>query len=140
MKTYVEGSYFGESEILKNCSRMFTVRAQTALELLELSREDFVRLLEKFPETKKRILYQVIMRSFNEKMAFIKNDRLSWIPKDSQFWHVSRENSVSDSSQESGSEGKTSHRSDNFSIKTMREKLHISDKESIKSAISKRLA
>ena len=47
---FVEGSYFGEIEIFKNCTRQFSVLAIKECELMELSRENFYTIMKDFPE------------------------------------------------------------------------------------------
>eukprot|EP00742_Colponemidia_sp_Colp-10_P004514 GILJ01004818.1.p1 GENE.GILJ01004818.1~~GILJ01004818.1.p1 ORF type:complete len:942 (-),score=125.81 GILJ01004818.1:71-2896(-) len=49
-KTIVEGSYFGEIELLFSTYRNMTMQAAVACELLALSKRDFYRVLSEFPE------------------------------------------------------------------------------------------
>ena len=72
MKSYVSDSYFGEVEVFKNCPRLFTVRAEKMSELLMLKRDEFLGILDKFPETKKTFLSRSILKTFNIKMCFLK--------------------------------------------------------------------
>jgi CRP-like cAMP-binding protein len=72
MKSIVEDSYFGEIEVFKNCARLFSVRAQVDTQLLVLRRDQFLDVLENFPEIKKIFLARSLLKAFNIKMCFIK--------------------------------------------------------------------
>lgn len=54
--TYVQGSYFGELEILWRTSRTSAARTQCAVELLVLSRDHFLRVLDKYPTVREEVL------------------------------------------------------------------------------------
>lgn len=67
-KIMIQGSYFGEIEIIENCPREFTVAAEVDSELLVMSKNLFEFMMEKYPivavgikklaiERKKRILF-----------------------------------------------------------------------------------
>ena len=44
-KTYVEGSYFGEVEVINKCNRMSSAQAETACQLMSLEKEDYFSLV-----------------------------------------------------------------------------------------------
>lgn len=71
MKSYVENAYFGEVEIFENCPRLFSVRAEVLSELLVLKTDDFLKIIDNFPETKKLLLARAIMKSFNVKFSYL---------------------------------------------------------------------
>lgn len=54
--TYVQGSYFGELEILWRTLRTSTARTQCSAELLALPREHFLRVLNKYPSVREEML------------------------------------------------------------------------------------
>lgn len=55
LKTYVQGCYFGEIEILNNTTRQSTIRAEYDCDLLTLNRKAFLRLMEDFPNYREEL-------------------------------------------------------------------------------------
>ena len=45
-----EGQFFGEAALLKQTTRNANVRAQTYCDLYKLKKEDFLHIIEKYPE------------------------------------------------------------------------------------------
>lgn len=54
--TYVQGSYFGELEMLWRTPRTSTARTQCATELLVLPKDHFLRVLDKYPTVRSEVL------------------------------------------------------------------------------------
>lgn len=78
-KVYVDGSYFGEIEVLKGCVRQFTARAQTDVEVLMLPREVFIQQIESFPEIKNEILNIAMRRDLINKRSQIVANKLHFM-------------------------------------------------------------
>ena len=54
--TYVQGSYFGEEEVIWRTQRICTAQTETTVELLTLQKRHFLRVLEAFPAVKDEII------------------------------------------------------------------------------------
>lgn len=75
-KEYVEGSYFGEIEILKGFTRQNSTRAKTEVETLMLPADVFVQHIENFPEIKNEFLHTAIRRDMINKKSEIRAEKL----------------------------------------------------------------
>lgn len=69
-KTYVQGSYFGEVEILENKTRTCSVRAhKEGAEFLVLSKRQFLKTMEEFPKIAEEIRETARMRGIKNSEA-----------------------------------------------------------------------
>lgn len=91
-KTYIEGGYFGEIELFKNCPRMFTVRAECSTTVLEVSEGVLDNLMRSYPEYKSKLVERTLQRYMLVKRAKQKIKKFEMIPKNDQFWEVEFEN------------------------------------------------
>lgn len=69
-KTYVQGSYFGEVEILENSLRSYTVQvASPRAELLAMSKAMFWSMMEEFPQVAQEVIETARLRNFKNMEA-----------------------------------------------------------------------
>jgi CRP-like cAMP-binding protein len=69
-KTYVEGSYFGEVEILENKTRSCTVKAhKDGADFLVLSKQNFLKTLEEFPKIAEELKETAKIRAIKNQEA-----------------------------------------------------------------------
>jgi len=69
-KTYVQGSYFGESEILENTTRTYTVQiASPIAELLAMSKAVFWSMMEEFPQVAQEVIETARLRTLKNSEA-----------------------------------------------------------------------
>ena len=62
---YVEGSFFGEADILMKRSRVATTRAETDCEIWKVNKDDFIKLLHEFPDVKDEIIELIRVKELN---------------------------------------------------------------------------
>lgn len=69
-KTYVQGSYFGEVEILENSARTYTVQvASPTAELLAMSKAVFWSMMEEFPQVAQEVIETARLRTLKNNEA-----------------------------------------------------------------------
>ncbi len=96
LKTYVQGSYFGEIEMVNNTIRQSTIRAEMDCELLTLSRKAFLRLMEDFPNYREELKQIAEERQLRIHEALRKIKQLLPISFSSKFWEKKRKHSLYD--------------------------------------------
>ena len=69
-KTYVQGSYFGEVEILENTNRTYTVQVSSpTAELLAMSKAIFWSMMEEFPQVAQELIETARLRNLKNTEA-----------------------------------------------------------------------
>jgi CRP-like cAMP-binding protein len=69
-KTYVQGSYFGEVEILENTVRTYTVQVASPIaELLAMSKAVFWSMMEEFPQVAQEVIETARLRTLKNNEA-----------------------------------------------------------------------
>lgn len=91
-KTYVEGSYFGEIEVLKNCPRIHSVRAEENTTLLEIRSSFLGNLLLSYPEYHSKLVQRGVERHLAVKRAIKKIKKFEMIPQNDIFWNQETDN------------------------------------------------
>ena len=85
-KSYVEGSYFGEVEVIHNCPRLFSAKAQEHSTLLKLTTEQFKRLVDHCPEFYTQILQQSVKRHMKIKISMEETKKFELVLRNEAFW------------------------------------------------------
>ena len=69
---FVQGEFFGGLALLGDMRRLFSVRAQTDLICLVMTREKFTKAIEQFPELMPRVLEAMVkgIRFWEERLLF----------------------------------------------------------------------
>lgn len=81
-RAYIQGSYFGEVEILLGKTRNCTVKAEQHTQLLLMSKLDFIKMLEDFPT----IAQEVIEAAHSRELLHISDTkRIQFIKKVTKF-------------------------------------------------------
>ena len=86
--TLVPGDYFGEAALLYGRRRSATVAAETNVELLRLSKEDFDNLLKKYPQIKPNLLVST------ESRAVYRNLNFGWLSPDEVVYLIARRHQI----------------------------------------------
>ena len=84
----VPGDYFGEAALLYGRRRSATVAAETNVELLRLSKEDFDNLLKKYPQIKPNLLVSTEGRTIYRTLNF------GWLSPDEVVYLIARRHQV----------------------------------------------
>jgi hypothetical protein len=82
--TLVPGDFFGERALLYGRPRSATIEALTDAELLRLSKEDFDKLLQRFPHIKPNLLLST------ESLEIYRRHRFTWLGKDEVVYLIAR--------------------------------------------------
>jgi hypothetical protein len=87
-KTYLKGSFFGDVEIFKKCSRLFGVKAQQKCTLLIINGERLRSVLDRYPSYFRLMLERAIRRYFSLIHSMVKFEPFQGIKaKDNDgFW------------------------------------------------------
>ena len=86
--TLVAGDYFGESSLLYGRRRSATVEADTQVELLRLSKEDFDNLLRRYPQIRPNLLVSTESREVYRRLNF------SWLGPSEVVYLIARRHKV----------------------------------------------
>jgi len=84
----VPGDYFGEAALLYGRRRSATVVAETDVELLRLSKEDFDRLLKQYPQIKPNMLVTTESRNLYRSL------NISWLGPDEVVYLIARRHKI----------------------------------------------
>ena len=82
--TLVAGDFFGETSLLYGRRRSATITADTDVELLALSKENFERLLHRFPQMRPNLLLSV------ESREIYRRNRFTWLAPKEVIYFVAR--------------------------------------------------
>lgn len=86
--TLVPGDFFGERSLLYGRKRSATVEAVTEVELLRLSKEDFERLLRKFPQIKPNLVLST------ESLELYRANPFTWLGANEVVYLIARKHKV----------------------------------------------
>jgi len=91
LKTFIQGSYFGDYEVFNESRRLFSVRAETFTRLAVIEADLLHNLLKSQPQVKHTLLVQSLRRylSYKHSMHHIKN--LTRISFTDLFWERTSE-------------------------------------------------
>ena len=84
----VPGDYFGEAALLYGRRRSATVVAETDVELLRLSKEDFDRLLKQYPQIKPNMLVTTESRNLYRSL------NINWLGPDEVVYLIARRHKI----------------------------------------------
>lgn len=88
LATLVPGDYFGEAALLHGRRRSATVVAETNVELLRLSKEDFDGLLKQYPQIKPNMLVTTESRALYRSLNF------NWLSPDEIVYLIARRHKI----------------------------------------------
>ena len=86
--TLVAGDYFGETSLLYGRKRSATIEAETNVELLRLSKEDFDNLLKRYPQIKPNLLVSTESREVYHRLNF------TWLGSSEVVYLIARRHKI----------------------------------------------
>ena len=85
-KTYVKGSYFGDFEYFRNCTRMFSVRAETNTMLMKISNEALTETFKVFKEAELIIMKRSFERYLKYRISIKLIRKYGMITMNDEYW------------------------------------------------------
>lgn len=85
-KTYVKGSYFGDFEFFRNCTRLFSVRAEVPTTLMMISCETLASTFNSFPEAVMVVMKRSLQRYMRYQLSIRLIKKYGMVTMNDEYW------------------------------------------------------
>ena len=90
-KSYIQGSYFGDFEVLSNQRRLFSVRAEESTTLIVIDKKTLNDVLETHPQSHLHLWEKTLERYLMCKQSLFRVNKFGKISMKEDFWDLHRE-------------------------------------------------